>query len=191
MSELPPLSEIPALARRQLLAALRGVPARGVSEEELEARQEKRDYENQMLARIRARCPEPREYRREVRAWRENHQRLRFIRKIAELIEEQKREAELATFFRLAVLCDTPPRKIVDALGMLLPAAMHRLKRAREDLDRKRRGLPTRVELAARVRAKYWGDLRASIEASRDPETGKRRERGQHKKKEANHEQPA
>jgi hypothetical protein len=175
MSDLPALAEIPTTARRKLLAALRGIPARGVSEQEMEAREEKRVYEDMMLERFRAECPSPRAYRDAVRAWRQNHRNLRFIQKIAALVEEQRREEMLGRFFELAVLRDLPPRKIVDDLGMRLTDVTWRLKCAREDVARHRRGEPTRREIAATLRARYWREMKEAIERSRDPETGKRR----------------
>lgn len=180
--ELPGLDALPNRARRQILAALRAVPARGVSEEELERREEHRAYEQMMLDRFRAETPTPRAYRAAVKAWRQNHRNLRFIQKLAELLEEQRREDALGRFFERAILMDTPPRKITDELGMRLSDVTWRLKCARADIARKRQGLMTRRELAATLRKKYWIEARAAIEQSRDPATGQQRRAGRPRK---------
>jgi len=163
MSDLPSLSEIPNKARRKLMAALRGVPARGVSESELERRQEARDDEAEML-RYLAECnPIPKNYRRAVREWRELRSRLAFIRKLAALIEEQRREEELSRYFAVFAARDIPPRRIVDALGLRYRDVLWRLECAHDDIARKRQGLLTRRQIAARERARYFQEMQAEL----------------------------
>ncbi len=172
---------MPTRARRQLLAAVRGSIARPQSADEIERRIEKQEREREDREWLRSRCTSDREYRARLKAWHDIGQRLKILKELVNLYFTGQREAELASIFSAAARRDVAPRLLCRALGMTASQVQWRLNIARSDIDRARKGLPTSRQLAAQERARYWRELRETIEKSR-METGQKRKPGRPRK---------
>ena len=101
----------------------------------------------------------------------------KWLRRLAGIYFEQARDDAIDAAIMDAIRRgrDTP-RHLSKALGLSIRNTHYRLRRARDDIERERRGEPTRRELLKAERAEQWRLLRLAADKPRRPRGRPRRE---------------